>query len=442
MAWYDRTNDVAPSQALADAVATLEARAVRTEPRPVHLRTASADGAAWIDLGGADSRALRVSPDGWELVGEPVPVLFRRTALSAPLVSPARGGSLEPLWRHVNVTPKDRPLVLAVLVSALVFPDQPQPILALGGEPGAGKSSAARRLAALVDPASVGLTGPPGDQDAWLLRADGSWVVVLDNLSGMPPWLTDALCRCSTGDGIIKRKLYSDGDLVVTVLRRCVILTSVDLGALRADLNERVVSVRLDRIPDERRAEETALNAAWDQDAPLVFGALLDLASKVMALRADGSNARPAVLPRMADFGRVLECVDAAMGTDGLGAYLGRASDLAADTVTARPFLDALRAEGRPFEGSAAELLAAVTPQDQAWRKPRTWPRDARAVTRELRGNAGALRKLGWQVDELPRGGRDKCVRWVLVPPRGCAVCGCEVDAELWAAGERQHAAC
>ena len=65
--------------------------------------------------------------------------------------------------------------------------------------------------------------------------AAGSWVVALDNLSGIPAWLSDSLCRASTGDGNVKRALYSDAGLAVVKFRRCVVINGIDLGALRGD---------------------------------------------------------------------------------------------------------------------------------------------------------------------------------------------------------------
>jgi hypothetical protein len=52
--------------------------------------------------------------------------------------------------------------------------------------------------------------------------------VVLDNISGIPDWLSDALCRAVTGDGMVRRRLYENDDLTVLAFRRVVALTSID----------------------------------------------------------------------------------------------------------------------------------------------------------------------------------------------------------------------
>ena len=78
--------------------------------------------------------------------------------------------------------------------------------------------------------------------------AAGSWVVALDNLSGIPPWLSDSLCRAVTGDGSVKRALYTDAGLSIVSFRRCVIVNGIDVGAVRPDLGERLAVVDLKRI--------------------------------------------------------------------------------------------------------------------------------------------------------------------------------------------------
>lgn len=56
-------------------------------------------------------------------------------------------------------------------------------------------------------PSPVPLRQSPRDADSWVTAAAGSWVVALDNLSAIPPWLSDSLCRAATGDGNVKRAL-------------------------------------------------------------------------------------------------------------------------------------------------------------------------------------------------------------------------------------------
>jgi hypothetical protein len=245
--------------------------------------------------------------------------------------------------------------------------------------------------------------------------AAGSWVVAVDNVSAIPDWWSDALCRAVTGDGDVRRQLYSDGGLVVFAFRRVVLLNGIDLGAVRDDLADRLLTVELARIDEQARRLDADLAAAWRDAHPRLLGALLDLAVAVLAalpkLELDG-------LPRMADFARLLAGVDAVLGTDGLATYLEQAADLAADSVAADPVMAALeRRIWTEWVGTAAELLDRLPPADPGWRPPRGWPADPRALTAALRRRAPSLRRLGWVVDDLGRGGKAKTLRWRLVPP-------------------------
>lgn len=413
--YFRERGEVVAQHALADAMLTLEGAAGQLDAERLYLRVAEHESLYYLDLGDATGRAVQLHPSGWRVVDTP-PVLFRRTQLTGALPVPEPGGELSDLWRLLNVAERDRPLVLAWLVAALL-PDVPHPVLAFRGEQGSGKSTATRTVAALLDPSPAQVRKPPRDVDGWVTAAAGSWLVGVDNVSDLRDWWSDALCRAVTGDGDVRRRLYSDADLAVFAFRRCVLLNGIDLGDLRDDLAERLLSVELHRIPDTGRKLDAALSRLWEQVHPRLLGAVLDLAVQVLRTVPTLTLDR---LPRMADFARLLAAVDTVLGTDGLRRYADQAGDLAADAFEADPVLSAIAAHvvGQ-WEGTAGQLLAAINDQlgDKA-RPPKGWPKDARALTGLLRRKSPSLRRLGWVVEDLGRGGRDKAVRFSLMPPQ------------------------
>lgn len=402
---------VAPQQALADAMLVLEGEAQEGEPQDIHLRIAEHAGSIWIDLGDAGEQVIRIDRGSWEVVNT-APVLFRRTALTGALPTPERGesdGGLDELWKLLNVAVEDRPLVVGWLVATLGAPGVPHPILGLDGEQGTGKSSATKLLVDLVDPSPVPLRKPPKDMDGWVTAAAGSWVVGVDNLSSVPDWLSDTLCRAVTGDGDVRRVLYTDANLAVFAFRRCIIMNGIDLGGLRGDLAERMLAVRLDTIPGTSRMTERELSAAWLSSHPRILASLLDC---IASVRASLLSVRLAKSPRMADFAEIL----AALDNGALDRYLNQSTTMAADSLEADQFiaamLQAIDKDG--FEGTAAELRALVTPQDE--RPPRGWP-SARGVTTVLKRNAPALRSIGWSVINLGATNHANVTRWRLSRP-------------------------
>ena len=415
--YFEATGTALPSQATAEALDTLEGMAQRGDPEPVDLRVAEREGDFYLDMGDPTGRAVKITTSGWEVVDR-APVLFRRTALTGPLPSPTRGGTLEDLWQVLNVTDLDRPLVLAWLVGLFV-PDMPHAVLCIGGEAGSGKSTASRALAGLVDPSPAQLQGPPTRPEDWTLRARQSWAVGVDNVRAIPNWWSDQICRTVTGEAEVRRVLFTDGDMFVLAFRRPVLINAIDLGALPSDLANRVVTISLDRITETGRRLDSELTKQWADAHPRALGALLDLTVRVLA-------AMPGLTmtsyPRMADFARMLAAVDHVMGTDGLPRFLSQAGDLATDAVEGDPVLFAITDRiTTTWTGTAGDLLAMITPDTEGWRPPKGWPVSARALTTLLRNRGLSLRALGWSLVDLGRGGPTKTLRWELSPPQGQA---------------------
>jgi hypothetical protein len=371
------------ASALADALNVLHGEALDAEPEPVFLRLAPHEDGVVIDLGDASGRAVIVHANGWK-IAERSPVLFRRTALTGMLPVPERGGQLDELRELLNVTDESWPAIVGWLVAAFL-PDIPHAVLLLSGLQGTGKSSAARLLVLLVDPSAAPLRSEPRNLDQWQIAASGSWVVVVDNLSSIPGWLSDAICRAATGDGLVKRKLYSDSDLAVLSFRRVVALTSIDAGALRGDLGERLLLIDLEPIPEAARRTEREIDELFSEKLPRLFGACLDALAAVLAQLPE---VRPQQLPRMADFGRVLAAADAAGITSGaLDRIRNQQNRIAAEVIDADSFGTALAELARQrtrWQGTATELLEALLPNGE--KPPHDWPK--------RNGVAGRIKRL------------------------------------------------
>lgn len=401
-----------PQQALADAMLVLEGMAQESDEVELHLRVARHGGALWLDLGDHTGRAIRITGNGWT-IEKSAPVLFKRTVLNGALPDP-EPGDLDVLWQWLNVTEDDRPLLAAWLVAAL-RDDIPHPVLSFFGEQGTGKTTAQKMLVSAIDPGPVPTRKPPRDAESWVTAAAGSWIVGLDNLSDVPHWLSDSICRAVTGDGDVRRKLYTDGEHAVFAFRRCICLNSIDLGAVRGDLAERMLPITLDVIPESGRLAEEDIWPRWADAHPKILGAILDLAAGVMRALP---SVRLASKPRMADFARIVAAVDSVLGTDGLRHYLGKQSALATDSLTGDMFVTAISEIGR-FTGTAAELLERVTPE----KPPKGWPTTARAVTQRLRRQAPVMRKAGWIVTDDGGRNKDGVTRWTLAaPPRDARI--------------------
>ncbi|HXH58917.1 hypothetical protein [Iamia sp.] len=218
-------------------------------------------------------------------------------------------------------------------------------------------------------------------------------------MSAITPWLSDAICRAVTGDGTVRRRLYSNDSLTVLAFRRVIMLSAIDTGALRGDLADRLLLVDLDRIGPGQRRDDADLRAAYTDGAPRFFAALLTLTSKVLEALPTVSLAER---PRMADFAKVLAAVDIVLGTDALGTYRGQATRLAVEVIDSDPVAVAVRAmldRAREWVGTAGDLLDELTPD----RAPKGWPTTARGMSAALRRAAPALRSVGIGVEPPDR---------------------------------------
>lgn len=400
-AYYAETGSAAGSSALADALTVLEGQAMTTTPEPVALRVARHENTLVLDLGHTDGRCIVISPGEWHVEPES-PVLFRRTRLTSPIPLPARTlGGLDKLHELLNVSDSGFRLMVAWLVASM-FPDIAHPILTICGEQGTAKSTCGRLLVSLVDDSPAPLRTPPKDAGSWPAQAAASWTVMLDNISTIAPWMSDLLCKAVTGDGMVTRALYTDDDVNILSFRRVLGLTTIDAGALRGDLAERILLTELDPIPADKRRTEEEVNTLFEQIRPAVLGAVLDQTAAVLAALPD---VKVAELPRLADFARILAALDHVNQADGwttLDDYTALAAELTEAVIESDPFADAVRTfatKQKTWEGGAAKLLEALTPAEP----PKTWPRTARALSGHLRRVAPALRRNGVNV-EFTRG--------------------------------------
>lgn len=412
-AYFAAKRKTAPQAALGDALLVLQGMAEEEPETQLYQRVARHGGALWLDLGDVTGKVVRIGGGRWT-VEEFAPVLFRRTALNGPLPTPEPGGSLDELWSWLNVTEDDRPLLAAWLVATL-YDTIPHPVLGLFGEQGTGKTTAQRVLVSILDPGPVPSRKPPKDADSWVTAAQGSWVVGLDNLTHVPDWLSDSMCRAVTGDGDVRRQLYADNALVVFAFRRCLVVTGIDLGALNGDLADRMLTIDLEVIDDADRLDEDELWPRWRETHPRILAAVLDLAASVQALLPSVSLARK---PRMADFAKILAAVDQVLGTKGLAKYMEAQQKMAADALTGDQFVTMMAERlTSTFVGTSKELLYAVAPEDEKWRPPKGWPSTPRAVTTKLHRQAPVMRKAGWAVTDDGGANITNAVRWTITPP-------------------------
>ena len=293
--FYKRQGKAPQSEIFSSTIKLLDAKALFEGPlRPVWVRLADYEGAIYLDLANEKWEAVKVTTTGWEVEADP-PVCFRRPRSMLPLPYPERGGNINELRPFVNVaTVQEFRLVVAYQLAAMRARG-PYPIMVVNGEHGSAKSTAARVNRSLVDPNTSPLRSAPREERDLMISAINSWMLVFDNLSGMPPWLSDSFCRLSTGGGISNRELYTNGEEFILDAMRPVLLNGIDSLTERSDLADRALIFNLPQIPKENRQPEKKFWADFEKARPRILGALLDAVS--MGLRNQDSVKLPILAP-------------------------------------------------------------------------------------------------------------------------------------------------
>jgi hypothetical protein len=423
--YYDEIGHALSSKSLQDALGVLEASAIfHARERPVYCRVGEADGNIYLDLGNASWDAIEIrAGGGWSIVPRP-PVKFRRARGVMPIPYPKQGSQAASLLRdflNTNPDSKDLELILAWMLAAL-RPKGPYPVLVFNCQQGSGKTTLSKVLRYLIDPNEAPMRSQSKEERDLMIAASNSWIIALDNLSHLPDWLSDAICRVSTGGSFATRELFTDEDEILFNVQRPVILNGIEEIATRGDLVDRSLIIELPKIPDDKRRTENEFWAAFEAARPAILGGLLDIVSDALLRLKD---VKLPSAPRMADFAEWIVAAEPALGWEEgafLSAYQANRKEANDVTVDASPIGRYLVSLGT-WSGTAAELLDRLTAlSKEQERKSKSWPQSPRGLSNAVRRLLPSLRQAGIEVlfDRQPSGNRERIMTFhVLPPPEG-----------------------
>ena len=328
-------------------------------------------------------------------------MLFERPHGSLPLPVPIPGSSIELLRPFVNLVESEFQLLVAWMAAAM-RPVGPYPVLVVHAEQGSAKSTLAKVVRQLIDPQTAPVQAEARSTRDLMISAVNGWLLVYDNISSLPSWLSDSLCRLATGGGFATRALYSNKEQSVIYAQRPIVLNGIEEFVRKADLADRGVFLHPPTIFDFKRREEREFWRSFRQNQPAILGGLLDVI--VGALRAFPS-VQLASLPRMADFARFGEAVGRGLGWPDerfLSVYLNNRREATASKLELSPLGTALLDLLEHYKGSLdwtmapAEALYAFTKTvDKKVAASPAWPKTPTALGKELRWLGPLLREHG-----------------------------------------------
>ena len=401
--YYKKTKNVLSSQTLSDVLNLLEARAKHDgEEHPTFHRIARFENNIYLNLCNNNWEVVEITADGWKIINtRDSPVKFIKPKGAGALPTPQRGGSVDMLRAFIHL-PDEEWLLIASFLMACLKPEGPYPILNLVAEQGSGKSTTAKILKWLVDPTSTRgrlLRLSPRDEQSIFIGAKNNHVLAFDNLSGVRPWLSDALCVLSTGGSFVSRALYTDSEETILEAVRPVILTGIGDLATRGDLLSRSLIVSLPRLAREIVNEEI-LWKALEASRPQILGGLLD--GVALGIRnKDTLEHKPET--RLADF----ECWAVAC-EDALGVEEAKfttayrhSRQTSVEVVLSNsplpPQITALlKRKGGIWQGTSSELLADLEEfASERTLRQHGWPKTPNQLGKDMDRLAPSLREVG-----------------------------------------------
>jgi hypothetical protein len=168
----------------------------------------------YYDLCNKDGEIIRVTSNGWEIMkhGDPCPerdttriIVFKYSRNQLPQQKPRKEYPSDILAQFLNLTnlpPEDkenRILAEAYIISLFLPPDIAKPILLPHGEQGSAKSTFQEFIKDLVDPSGALTFAFPRNIAEMVQQLSHNYVAYYDNVSRLPQWISDLLCRAVTG---------------------------------------------------------------------------------------------------------------------------------------------------------------------------------------------------------------------------------------------------
>jgi hypothetical protein len=203
-------------------------------------------------------------------------------------------------------------MLAEVYIIGLFFPPNiAKPILIPHGVQGSAKSTFQEFIKDLVDPSGALTLSLPPNMAELVQQLSHNYVAFYDNVSSIPQWLSDALCRAVTGGGSSKRRLYTDDDDFISNFKRCVGFNGINIAATKPDLLERTLTLLLTRIPNDRRRKVVQLWKEFGIIKPQLLGFIFDILVKVLNQL---KTVHLTELPRMADWAEIGEIISRCLG--------------------------------------------------------------------------------------------------------------------------------
>lgn len=256
-------------------------------------------GIFYYDLAKEENKYIRITSKGYKMVRES-PIVFNKKSVTSSQVIPKvnENYSLWELKKYFNVVNEEDFTLLLVHIISCFIPNTPHHILIFLGNQGSAKTTACRFIKKIVDPSSIDISAMPRGKEDLILQISNSYMTVFDNINRLREEYNDIFCQLVTGGNFVKRKLYTDSDIVAYSLQCCLILNGINYLTNQPDLLDRSIVIPLRKISSCDRKTEQELSAQFKKELPYILHYIFQTVSKAKKIHKDIQIEN---LPRMAD---------------------------------------------------------------------------------------------------------------------------------------------
>lgn len=373
------------------------------------------DGSIYFDLSDEENHVIEVNSEGWEIRERTRIPLFQRYNHQRPSEFPEYPTDIDAdtLNREVfylldflnhDKTDEDIRLLIIVAIISYFIPDIPHPVFAVFGSHGTAKSTFFQVVKNLVDPSKLGTQSFPKGIDNLVQSLFHQWFIGYDNVGDLPDWLSDYLCRAVTGEGFVKREIYTIEDDVIFTYKRCIGLNGINNAATKPDLLDRSILINLPQIPDSERISEENFWISFRQAKPRLLGHIFTVIARAIKIRPSITLSG---LYRLADWTVWGAAISEALGIDSqkfLDAYGNNRNTQtfeAIDNSDLGTVVVQFANEVQFWTGTMSDLFTELKSRAEKLNIATTgesWPKSPNSLSRKLNPLEDTLKQLGIEV--------------------------------------------
>lgn len=180
-----------------------------------------------------------------------------------------------------DMSAQEAKALMRVYIIFLLFKERTttRPLLAVFGQPGSGKTTILKMIYALIYGSKRDINSPtnPDDFDSLVSTLP---FAAFDNADSPFPWLPDRLALSAGRSDLIKRKLYTDNDIVVVKRQALVAISAHNPKFGREDVVDRMLMLNFERI--SRHGDESSFINRVLNNRNAIWAELLEDAARVM----------------------------------------------------------------------------------------------------------------------------------------------------------------